>query len=145
METTKPINFSLKNITTEQYAQLGDTYDEKKPVALETQMRFAADLDKKLIAVFCPIKFMQDEKPFLVLEIACHFAVPEESWNEFKAAEEGAITVPKGFITHLAMLTVGTARGVLYCKTENTSFSKFLLPPINVGEMVKGDVIFKQK
>lgn len=41
------------------------------------------------------------------------------------------------------MLTIGTARGVLHSKTENTTFNQFLLPTLNVNELVQKDVIFK--
>ena len=43
---------------------------------------------------------------------------------------------------HLSVITVGTARGVLHAKTENTPFNKFVLPTINVTELVKEDVSF---
>ena len=41
------------------------------------------------------------------------------------------------------MLTIGTTRGVLHSKTENTPFNSFLLPTLNVNELVKKDVVFK--
>lgn len=41
------------------------------------------------------------------------------------------------------MLTIGTTRGVLHSKTENTPFNSFLLPTLNVMELVKKDVVFK--
>lgn len=41
------------------------------------------------------------------------------------------------------MLTIGTARGVLHSKTESTPFNSFLLPTLNVNELVKKDVVFK--
>ncbi len=143
MDVNKPINFAFKNITTEQFALLADMYEEKETVELETQIRFGVDFDQKLIAVFTPLKFLQNSKPFLIIEVACHFAIPEESWNDLKIEEGKAVKVPKGFLTHLAVLTIGTARGVLHCKTENTPFNKFLIPPINVNDIVKEDAIFR--
>ena len=50
--------------------------------------------------------------------------------------------VPKGFLAHLAMITTGTSRGVLFAKTEATPFSKFIVPTLNVEEMIKKDAIF---
>jgi hypothetical protein len=38
------------------------------------------------------------------------------------------------------MHTVGTIRGILHCKTEGTPFNALILPPINVSEMVTGDL-----
>jgi hypothetical protein len=40
------------------------------------------------------------------------------------------------------MLTTGTSRGVLFAKTEATQFSKFIVPTLNVTEMIKEDASF---
>jgi hypothetical protein len=52
------------------------------------------------------------------------------------------LIVPKGFLAHLAMITTGTSRGVLFAKTEATPFSKFIIPTLNVSEMIYEDAIF---
>jgi len=38
------------------------------------------------------------------------------------------------------MLSVGTARGILHAKTENTPYNEFIIPLINVTEAVKADI-----
>jgi len=40
------------------------------------------------------------------------------------------------------MITTGTARGVLFAKTEATQFSKFFVPTLNVAKMITEDAIF---
>jgi len=45
-------------------------------------------------------------------------------------------------MTHLSVMTVGTARVVLHTKTEGTFFNRFLLPTINVPELVTDDIQF---
>ena len=52
------------------------------------------------------------------------------------------VSFPKGFMAHLAVITVGTTRGVLHAKTENSKFNKYFLPTINVNELVKNDISF---
>jgi hypothetical protein len=39
------------------------------------------------------------------------------------------------------MLCVGTLRGVLHAKTENSVYNKFYLPTINVNDLVKTDIV----
>ncbi|MPN63841.1 hypothetical protein SDC9_211608 [bioreactor metagenome] len=53
------------------------------------------------------------------------------------------LLVPKNFMQHLAVITIGTARGILHAKTENTPFNQYVLPTINVSEMIKDDVTFE--
>lgn len=52
------------------------------------------------------------------------------------------LVIPKGFLRHLAMLTVGTSRGILHAKTEGTCFNKYVLPTINVTLIIKEDATF---
>jgi hypothetical protein len=53
------------------------------------------------------------------------------------------IILPKGFVRHLAVLTVGTVRGILHTKTEGTDSNKFVLPTINVADMISDDAVLK--
>lgn len=48
-------------------------------------------------------------------------------------------------MAHLTTIMVGTARGILHAKTENTLFNQFLLPTIDVTELVTDDVIMTFK
>ena len=82
------------------------------------------------------MQFEQKKTPFIIIEIANHFNIEETTWNNLKKTENGLI-IPKEFASHLVMLTIGTLRGTLHCKTENTEFSDFILPTINVTELIK--------
>jgi hypothetical protein len=77
---------------------------------------------------------MQDEKAFLILKTRCEFEIEGEAWNSF--ISENTITVPEGFASHLAVITVGTARGVLHEKTNDTSFNHFVIPTINLTALI---------
>lgn len=74
-----------------------------------------------------------------ILEIANHFQIDENSWKSFEI-KDGKLILPQGFATHLLVFTLGTLRGVLHAKTENTEFNKYFLPTINTTEMIQGDL-----
>ncbi|MFB5944227.1 hypothetical protein [Albibacterium profundi] len=57
-----------------------------------------------------------------------------------KLTKKGEIILPGNFGKHLAMLTTGTARGILYANTKNTAFHKFLMGTINIDTMFKEDI-----
>jgi hypothetical protein len=142
MESRKDIvEFSIVKVRTEQFAIIEKAFAETEPINLNTNLRFAIDRDERLVAVFMLFKFEQKEIPFLIIEVSCRFLIAPESWGEF-TKDDVATVIPKGFLTHLGMITVGTARGVLHTKTEGTGFNDFVLPTINVIEMVKEDVSF---
>jgi hypothetical protein len=142
---TKPKTFifALVKVTTEQFAIIEECCDEKSGIKVVTNLRFGGDDEKKMIAVFASSKFECNEKPFIIIEAGCHFIIDPNSWNDMFDAEKRELLVPKEFLRHLSMLTVGTTRGILHAKTENTSFNKFVLPTINVSEMIQSDSAFE--
>jgi hypothetical protein len=136
------ISFALKKLTTEQFAIIEDSYSETAIIRLSTNIRSGADESQKMVAVFSSFTFEADNKPFIVIEAGCHFQIEEKEWDEMLKKDTHTLIVPKGFMSHLAMLTVGTTRGILHAKTEGTCFNKFMIPPINVAEMFTENTIF---
>lgn len=139
------IGFSLKKITTEQFAIIESAFKEGEDVQFSVNAKYGINEKDKMVAVFVSPAFYQDKKAFLVLEIGCHFKIVDEAWESFKNKDKTKLTIPVGFIRHLIMLTIGTARGVLHSRTENTPFNNFLMPTINVTEIVKSGVAFNLK
>lgn len=141
-EKTKGVRFALRNITTEQFALLEDVKIDDSKIKIETNLRFGANDKEKLIAVFANFSFESESKPFIVIEVGCHFLIENSAWFEMLDEESNSLKVPKGFMSHLSMITVGSTRGVLHTKTENTCFNKYVLPTINVADMIKKDAVF---
>lgn len=142
-ETKDNIGFGLRKVTTEQFAIIESSFVDGKLIELKVGLRFGINNENKIISTFFSTNLIQEKAPFLLLEIGCHFNIIEDAWLSFLNDDKSEVVIPKGFISHLVMLTIGTARGVLHSKTENTSFNQFLLPTLNVNEMVQKDVIFK--
>lgn len=136
----KQVGFALKGIKTEQFAIIEENYVPKKETGLGTELQFRIDQTYKQIAVFLGIEFIQGKKIFLKIQISCHFKIEENSWESF--IQKNKLIVPKDFLAYLAMITTGTLRGVLFAKTEATQFSKFIIPALNVAEMIKEDASF---
>jgi hypothetical protein len=144
MENKEQISFILRKISTEQFAIIESAFDESKEnIELGTSLRFGFNTDKRIIIPLLGVNFNQNKSPFLLLEIGCHFEIIEEHWNNLFNSDTKELKLPKGLITHLVMLSIGTLRGVLHAKTENTPFNKFFLPTINVNDLVKEDFLIK--
>ncbi len=142
-EKKNKIGFALKKITTEQFAIIESSYKEGSTINLDAGLKFGVNFDKNVISVRFSTSLIQENSPFLILEIGCHFNIIKEAWESFYNDSKTNLILPKEFIGHLVMLTIGTTRGVLHSKTENTQFNDFLLPTLNVNELVKEDVAFK--
>lgn len=60
----KSIGFSLKKVSTEQFAIIEEGFNDKGKIRLNTSLRYAADDIQKYVAVFTSFIFDSDTKPF---------------------------------------------------------------------------------
>lgn len=139
----KEIGFALRKINTEEFATIDNEISEDKAVdvQLNVNISFGVNEENKLLACFLNLQFELDAAPILILKLNIEFEIEESAWNNFSSTKN-KIKIKKGFLQHLAVITVGTARGVLHTKTENTSFNKYYLPTINVSEIITEDESF---
>ena len=143
MDTKKNVSFRLLNIVTEQFAtfeveNLPETND------LKSELQFSINPENRVVACRMKFQFLHENQPIVVLTVVCNFDVEESSWNNNIVSDQ-KITLPKHFLEHLCFLTVGTSRGILHAKTENTFFNRFIIPTLNVSTLVEKDVVFEIK
>lgn len=136
----KSISFNLKALRTDQFATIDKNYVEGKEINLAHQLKFGANPANRSISVGADFNFEIEKNPFLIIGVSGHFEIQPEAWDTFFNEDTSKLIVPKGLMAHLAMITVGSARGVLHAKTENTPYNKFLLPTVNVAAIIKEDV-----
>lgn len=141
MENKEQISFGLRSIATEQFAIIESAFDKSnEKIELVNGLRFGFNIEKRVLSVIVSASFNQDKGPFLLLEIRCSFEINKEQWDKLYNPDLGEIKIPQALATHLVVISMGTLRGVLHAKVEKTTFNMFLLPTVNVTEMVKKDV-----
>jgi hypothetical protein len=67
----------------------------------------------------------------------------KEEFMKFENKDKSLISVSKGFLTHLIVLSIVNARGILHAKLEKSGFEQFILPAINVSDVIQKDVEFQ--
>lgn len=139
---SQQVTFNLKGISTDEFATIKECYKEEENVQIETGYGYEIDPANYTVAVQFSILFKCKDSPFIVLKLTCSFDVDKESFDALLDNEIGKYIIPKGFLTHLTVLTIGTARGVLHAKLEKTGFEKYMLPTLNVSDLIKEDLIF---
>lgn len=141
MEDSKVI-FNLKKIVTNQFATIDKDIVEAEIIQLGAEINFGVDDSKKMLACFTQFQFTSQNLPFIILHVSCEFEIIETSWNSFIEVQNHKINFPVTLLQHLAIITIGSARGVLHAKTENSKFNKYFLPTINVKDFVKDGISF---
>ncbi|TDE46702.1 hypothetical protein E0I26_01055 [Flavobacterium rhamnosiphilum] len=139
-ENNVNINFNLLKIKTDQFALFEENHVENGKINLNTSMSFGLNLEDKAFSISIKFTFEIKKKPFMTTQVSCFFQIENTTWESLKVNDK--IILPKGFVAHMAMITVGTSRGILHSKTEGTIFNKYILPTLNVAEMVPEDVVF---
>lgn len=143
MDINKNISFRLLNIITEQFATFQvDNIPENQD--LKSELQFSINPENRVVACKINFQFLHENNPIVVLTVVCNFDVEEKSWNESILSAK-KIILPRHFLEHLCVITVGTSRGVLHAKTENTPFNKLMIPTLNVSNLVEKDVVFEIK
>ncbi len=144
MEKPK-VNFRLTGIKTQQFALLEDVVLDEKAINLQAGVDFGVDNEKKIVVCRSRFRFLSHDNPFMIIHMSCDFLVDATAWEGFENKEKKELSIPEGFLRHLAVLTVGTTRGALHVKTENTPYNKYFLPTVDVTEIVKGDGVFQEE
>lgn len=83
-------------------------------------------------AIGATIQFLEDDKPFITLEVFCHYEIEPACWAEISENNTKDVVLPKDFVRNLVAIAISTARGALYAKTEGTPLSKFLVPIVEL-------------
>jgi len=128
----------MSRINLDQFAILTTTVPDKADVTFTALPWFGYSIDTHHIRCSLEITYQLQGETIIILKMSCEFKIGDEDWNALVA--DSRIHIPKSFMAHLAMHTIGTARGILFCKTEGTPFSQLILPPIDATSMIINDI-----
>lgn len=131
------IRFRMYNIKTDQFAILSETMPPDG-IVLNVGIRFKYADNGKRIGCIAEFLFSAGDEKILILNLTCEFEINPDDW---KGLVDGEVAViPKNILEYFAVHTIGTARGILHCKTEGTPFNGIVLPPLDATKLVKGDL-----
>lgn len=136
------IRFKMFRISTGQFAILS-TEAPQGEVEISTSMEIRHANDGSAVMVHATFTFSENEKQVMILETTCEFSIHPEDLQTLTKDEK--VVIPKGTIDYFIAQTVGTARGILHCKTEGTPFNGIIIPPMNVTGMFKDDMVINVK
>lgn len=115
--------------------------DCKDEVGMNVSLNFKYGDEGKKVACVVAFDFTSESEKVMVLKMTCEFEIQVDDWKTLRYDKE--VVIPKDLLEFFAVHTIGTARGVLFCKTENTQFNYIVIPPINVSEMGISDLTVK--
>ena len=136
------VPFKIVKVDENQFSVFEETLSIEKRIQQQIGFGFGTFVANNIIAVSMEFVLHKQTQPLIKLEITCYFEIEEKTFNE-KLVQNDAIVLPCGFAKHLAMITTGTGRGVLFANTKNTPFNQFIIGLVNVDKMFKEDIQIK--
>jgi len=140
-KTENTIGFIIHKIETKQFAIVSEELDESE-LTITSGVAFGIDEDNRIIRAMFKYEFISKDKVILILEVYVDFQIEEKCFGK-QIKIKDSLVIPKDFATHLAMIAVGTARGILHEKTNGTKLNEFLMPPIDLTASIDEDIAFK--
>ncbi|OUN76187.1 hypothetical protein B5G09_11040 [Alistipes sp. An54] len=126
------IQYILRGVSIEQFATLFEPTTDKIQLNLSIPIR--TNYQERSLAVGANIQFLENDKPFLIVEVLCHYIIEESCWNALTDNGTKDATLPKDFMGALVRIAISTSRGALCAKTENTPYAKYFLPIIEMHD-----------
>jgi hypothetical protein len=142
MATYNQLGFALTGLKTISFATIDVAHKKTGETNLMTGLGFGLDIDDHTIT--CNAKFSFERKtdqPFLLLDVRALFEIEKNDFNTKMKQVDNSYRITKALAIHFAVLTIGSARGILHAKTEGTIYNDYILPTIDVKSMFDEDVI----
>lgn len=137
-----PIPFKIVKVEENQFSVFEETLAIEERIQQQIGFGFGTDAENNIVAVSMEFVLHKQTQPLIKLEITCYFEIEPKAFNE-KLVQDQTIILPCGVAKHLAMITTGTARGVLFANTKNTPFNQFIIGLVDVDKMFTEDIHIK--
>lgn len=130
------LHYKISKIETRQFAIFPENFRLDQPVNIKSSFAFNVKKDCSQIRCISKFEYNQDDRVVLVSEFATYFDIAPDGSEKIKLSK----TISVDFLRYMATIVVGTARGIIYAKSENTFINTVILPPINLVEAITEDL-----
>lgn len=127
------IRFQMYKASIEQFAIVSDMAVKQTEVVVATSTSFKYADAGRLIACVMRFEFKLAGQTLMILQLCCEFVVNGADLEQFKSGQ--TLEIPKSLLEFFASQVVGTARGVIVCKTEGTKLSNIVLPTMDITKL----------
>lgn len=131
------IPYRIARIETRQFALFPDKFINAEKVDVRSSYEFAVSDDISVVRCRSQFHYLQGDQLLMVLDMVTYFSIAPEGIEEIKKKGH----VPVDFLRYMGTIAVGTARGIIHAKTEGTALNAVVLPPINLVEIIKEDLL----
>ncbi|HEV2478686.1 MAG TPA: hypothetical protein VGS79_03445 [Puia sp.] len=141
MNDVQFVKFAFARIITDEFAILSEEYDPQQQASMNVAMAFGFNPFERAFGIQVKCFVLVQNKPIAVIAVTCQFQIAPEDWTALYAEKTNTLAVPKAIALHFASLAVSTTRGVLHAKTERHPINVLIIPPIDVSDFIKSELV----
>lgn len=112
-------DFELTYIETEEFTVNKPKWDlNENDLIVRVKPRVYADFGDQVVGMMPRLEIIgEDGTEIMALRLSCEFSIATHYWDEFLYGDE--LHLPADILTHMMVLTIGTARGILHVLKPN--------------------------
>ena len=130
------IYYRFAGLELKQFATFEDGYaEDNREISISCKFTFAYNFSQNIVCCTNSVSISKEGDVLVKADLDGYFVINPESVASISDAD--AVVLPPELQAQFASLTYGTLRGVIFAKTIGTPFSKIVLPPNDVLEVMK--------
>ena len=134
------IPYRIYKIETNEFASFPENYSRDSKFKLRIGFQFEVAYPQPIIRCKSLFTGLDDmNMPIFKLIVSCYFAIEPKAYQGMITGN--TITIPADFLRYMAMISTGTARGILHTKLEKGEMSDYVLAPVNLQNIIKKDYV----
>ncbi len=131
------IEFRLVDLLVADFELRGQLPLTDTGLSVAAKLHWSVEPSRRVVVASLSLAYRSPEQPLLELNVFCFFEIEDQVWNQIYLAGAKDVILPRAFLLKLGSITIGSARGLLYEKTDRIGIAPFLLPILDVHRLVE--------
>lgn len=141
MRNVKEINFIPVGIETPEFTVFKNQEISNDILRTLIDVGFTISLNAQQIKCVNKCTFYSDDKPVIIIQLACTFYIYLDAWRKMQNSTMKAFIIPKSLGKQLSEFVLNTARGILHVETEGTIYNRYPIPVIDIDGQIDTDAM----
>lgn len=133
------IHFNFLRIKLDQFAAFDCTISQVPIFSTNGDIQVGSNYEEQIVSMAVSSNVTVEENLVLTIKVICFFKISTESWESLKT-DDGTIVIPRDFLFHIGGLAMSTVRGILFAKTDGTDLNNYIMPIINMDQLIDADL-----
>lgn len=135
--------FSIYDLAVRQFATFSDRSHNGEVDSAHLKVDFETVPANRCVTVIMRFEYEVVNQTLIMLEFSVMFQIHAEDWRHLVVGEQ-KVVIPLELARHLAVITIGSGRGILYEKLRSErQFAKVIWPIVDLTKVIAQDIEFE--